>query len=101
MPALEQYFVLSGGRRFIASREAGRTEISAKITKQGSPDIHMQLRLDQHHSPKAQVARDSRYIIYSEYPIAVMGQEAPPIEVELLGSPGQPKSTPLTQVVLN
>jgi hypothetical protein len=95
-----QYYIKLGVRRCVAAREAGNPSIPAKIVESGKPDVYAWLSLDQLHSPKSEVARDYRYIRYTEYQTLVLKTVPPAIEVELLGSPGQTGSIPLSQVIL-
>jgi hypothetical protein len=95
-----QYFIKDGVRRSVAAREAGLSDIPARIVELGKPDFVTRIRLDQLHSPKPVVLRDLRYIRGVEYPTFVLKTEPPPIDVELLGTSGQGSSVPLSQVVL-
>ena len=90
----QKFFISNGVRRALASREAGRKTISAIIYREGRPpERRPRMRLDQLYSSKLVVEVDDRYTTIVP-PIAV------PIEVEALGTRGQQKSIPLTDVVL-
>jgi hypothetical protein len=95
-----QYYIKEGVRRSVATREAGLSDIPARIIELGKPDVVTRLLLDQLHSPKPFILRDLRYIRGVDYPTLVLKTEPPPIDVELLGTPGQGPSVPLSQVVL-
>lgn len=95
-----QYYISLGVRRAVAVREAGWSEIPAVLKEQGKPDVFFNVPLSQLHSPKARIQRDHRYIRFTEYPTLVLRSQPPPIEIELLGSPGQTASVPLAQVIL-
>jgi hypothetical protein len=95
-----QYYIKEGVRRSVAAREAGLPDIPARIIESGKPDVLTRLLLDQLHSPKPVILRDYRYVRGVEYPTLVLKTEPPPIDVELLGTPGQGASVPLSQVIL-
>lgn len=95
-----QYYILEGIRRCVAAREAGLKDIRAQIIRVGKPDVFARIPLDQLHSRKHWIPRDSRYIRYTEYPTLVLKTEPPPIAVEPLGLPGQQPSVPIPQVLL-
>jgi len=95
-----QYYIRQGVRRAVAAREAGLSEIPARLVEAGKPDVLLRVMLTQLHSPKRQIARDYRYIRNTEYPTQVLRTEPPPIEIEPLGAPGQSSSIALTQVLL-
>jgi hypothetical protein len=95
-----QYYIQQGVRRAVAAREAGLTEIPARLVEAGKPDMMLRVALTQLHSPKRQIARDYRYIRDSEYPTQVLKTEPPPIAIEPLGAPGQSSAIPLAQVLL-
>jgi hypothetical protein len=97
---LPQYYINQGVRRSIAAREEGLSDIPAIIVEDGKADVLTRIRLDQLHSPKREVLRDSRYIRDTEYPTRVLKTEPPPIFVEPLGAPGQGSSIPISQVAL-
>jgi hypothetical protein len=88
------YYISSGVRRAAAAREAGWRDIPATIYRLGHLPVTTRVPLDQLHSSKFEVDRDSRYIRNTEYPTAFLGTEPPPIELEPLGSPGQMRSIP-------
>ena|SRR5437899_5029426 len=95
-----QYYISAGVRRAVAAREAGWRDLPAIFKEQGKPDVLLRVPLDQLHSPKNCIPRDHRYIRFTEYPTLVLQSQPPPIEIELLGAPGQTASVPLRQVVL-
>ena len=97
---MPQYFIEQGVRRCVAAREAGLSDIPAIIYEPGKPPAKARIPLDQLHSPKTSVPRDARYIRYAEYPTLVLRTEPPPIHVQPLGLPRQPKSVPLRRVAL-
>jgi hypothetical protein len=58
-----QYYIKEGVRRAVAALAAGRCDIAAKIILTGQQvDLLTRLDLDQLHSPKTYILRDSRYI---------------------------------------
>jgi RHS repeat-associated protein len=85
------YFISGGVRRSLASQMNGVGHISATIVRAGQADVHTTLRLEQLYSPKFSVPYDSR-LFNIQPPIRI------PIEVQLLGIPGQPASIPLNKV---
>ncbi len=95
-----QYYIQAGVRRAFAALAAGRTDISATVYVGGKAGHTIRVRLDQLHSPKATILRDSRYIVRTEYPTAILKTEPPAIEVEPLGAPYQTASIPLARVRL-
>jgi hypothetical protein len=97
---MSQYYILQGVRRCVAAREAGLSDIPATIFEAGKSPVTTRLPLACLHSPKPSIARDYRYIRYSEYPAQVLRTEPDPIHVEPLGAPGQGRATPLSQVAL-
>lgn len=76
------YFILSGVRRSLATREAGRTDVPVVVVVSGQPDIHTRLPLDVLYTTKSAVPRDARYLRNSYHPTVVLGTEPPGIEVE-------------------
>lgn len=95
-----QYYVLDGVRRSVAARDAGLHDIPAQVQVPGQSDVWTRLDLDQLHSPKPFILRDSRYIRDTEYRTAVLKTQPPSILVEPLGSPGQTGSVPLGHVIV-
>ena len=95
-----RYYIRNGVRRAVAARQAGWADIPARFVEAGKPDVYFRVALNQLHSPKPQIARDYRYIRNTEYPTHVLRTQPPPIEIELLGLPGQFVPVPLAQVVL-
>jgi hypothetical protein len=100
MAAKSQYYIRDGVRRAVAARKAGWTSLPAQIVAAGQPDRFFRIELDQLHSPKKLILRDSRYIRDTEYRTIVLKTEPPPIEVAPLGESGQSASIPLSQVIL-
>ncbi len=100
MPSDPQYYIQAGVRRCVAALTAGLVDIPAWVYVDGQPPVLTRVRLDQLHSPKTQVDRNSRYIMHTEYPTCVLRTTPPPIEVQPLGSPRQTASIPLAQVRL-
>lgn len=88
-----QYFIESGVRRAVASREAGLSEIPATIYQEGQAPITTTLKLEQLHSPKPEISMDARYT-------AIQPPILTPIDVQPLGLPRQPPSVPLFDVKL-
>ena len=76
------YFILSGVRRSLATREAGRPDVPGVLVVSGQPDVHTRLPLDVLYTTKSVVPRDVRYLRDSYYPTVVLGAEPPGIEVE-------------------
>ena len=97
---MPQYFILDGVRRAVATREASLMDIPATIFDPGKSPVSKRIMLGELHSPKSFIPRDIRYIRNVEYPTQVLKTEPPPIFVEPLGLPGQGRTTPLLQVVL-
>lgn len=97
---MPQYFIEQGVRRSVAAREAGLPDIPAIIHEPGKPPTMARIPLDQLHSPKASIVRDSRYVRHTEYPTHVLKTAPPPIHVQPLGLPGQSVTTPLMKVAL-
>jgi hypothetical protein len=99
--ATTYYYILEGVRRSVAAREAGKTDILARVEERGKPDVFRRIALALLYSRKAEIMRDYRYIRDTEYPTLVLKTELPPISVEPLGLPGQdPNPTPLLRVAL-
>lgn len=95
------YLIMQGVRRAVAAREAGKADVPVVIHDPGKPDVVTRLSLDDLVTTKPSVARDTRYIRYTEYPTLVLGTEPPPIEVQPLGLPGQTgRAIPLRTVPL-
>jgi hypothetical protein len=92
--AKARYFILNGVRRALASREAGRKTVPAIIYQEGkAPKKRPRLRLSSLFASKATVELDLRFLRI-EPPIFS------PIEVEILGRRGQPRSVPLAKIRL-
>ena len=75
------YRIQQGVRRCVAVRNAGWTDVPARIVEDGRPDVFTRLPLSVIASGKASIPRDSRYIVDTEYKTAVLGTQPPPIEV--------------------
>jgi hypothetical protein len=98
-----QYYIANGVHRAVAARENHLRLIRACLVVAGQPDQIVYVSLDQLHSPKTFISRT--VTARRNYPVleAVMGTIAgrasiPPIEIQLLGAPGQTASIPLDQV---
>jgi hypothetical protein len=100
MAAQPQYYIREGVRRAVAARDAGWTSLLAQVVVAGQADQVLRVQLNQLHSPKKLILRDSRYIRDTEYRTTVLKTEPPPIEVAPLGESGQSAAIPLAQVVL-
>jgi hypothetical protein len=100
---MEEYFIEEGVRRAVAAREAGVTKIFAVVHEPGHPPKKMAVNIDALHSPKAAIsASDPRYLKAAQgMQTALARAGVPPIDVQLLGEPGQPRSIPLSQVRLD
>lgn len=97
-----QYYLAAGVRRAVAARELGWESISVKIKKSGAPDVFTDVPLSSLHSPKQSVSvADLRYLSVF-HGLSRPGERAKMIRVgvELLGSPGQTRSFPLSSVKL-
>jgi hypothetical protein len=94
-----QYFIQDGVRRAVATLAAGRSDIPAIIYEDGQPPYATRIPLSSLHSPKYSVSRNPRYINI-EYKIKMLGRELDPIAVEPLGVMGQPKSVPVSSVLI-
>ncbi len=100
---LPQYYIADGVHRAVAGRENGLRLLPARLVVQGQPDLLIYVSPDQLHSPNALIHR--RVTARRNYPAleAALATPAgraavPPIEVQLLGAPGQTASVPLAQV---
>jgi hypothetical protein len=89
----EEYYIANGVRRSVASRERGLNDIPATIVRPGQAPVNTTLKLNQLHSPKAQIPFDQRFLNIVP-PIHI------PIEVQPLGLAGQARNVPLSQVML-
>jgi hypothetical protein len=101
--ALPQYYIADGVHRAVAARENGLLLLRARLVVQGQPDLLIDVRPDQLHSPKVSISR--RVTARRNYPALVAalstptGKAAvPPIEIQPLGAPGQTASVPLALV---
>jgi hypothetical protein len=95
-----EYYIQDGVRRAVAAREAGWSDIPARLIEQGKADLFFRVALSQLYSPKDFILRDYRYIRNVEYPTLVLRTQPPAIEIEQLGTPGQSAVVPLAQVIL-
>jgi hypothetical protein len=95
---MPNYYISAGVRRALAARELGRPDIQARVIEPGVSDRLVRLPLASLHSPKPTVARDWRYLRVLRAMAA--GATIDPIDVELLGRPGQSASVPLTTVTV-
>jgi hypothetical protein len=100
---MEEYFIEEGVRRAVAAREADLTKILAIVHEPGQPPKKMTVQIDALYSPKASVrASDLRYQKAFQGMQSAQGRaKIPPIDVQFLGDPGQPRSIPLHQVQLD
>jgi hypothetical protein len=89
----EKLYVLDGVRRALAVREADRRTIWALYHQAGTRSVLRRVRLDRLYSPKATVEQDARFF-------RIRPPIDKPIEVELLGLPGQLPAVPLAKVKL-
>lgn len=89
----EKFYILSGVRRAVAAREAGRRTIRAIIHRSRTPSVLRRVELKRLFSPKAHIEVDARFFRILP-PIKI------PIEIEPLGEPGQLPVVPLTKVKL-
>lgn len=89
----DRYYIQSGVRRAVASQQRLLSEIPAVIYQPGRTPVKSRLNLNQLYSPKAEITLDQRFL-------AIVPPIHTPIEVELLGLPGQLPSVPVSQVRL-
>src|SRR5882757_2550421 len=89
----EEYYIANGVRRCVASREPGLNAIPATIVRPGQAPVNTTLKLNQLHSPKAQITLDQRFL-------TIVPPIHTPIEVQPLGLSGQARNVPLSQVML-
>jgi hypothetical protein len=95
------YFVLSGVRRCLATREAGRPAVPVAVVVSGRPDVHTRLTLAELFTTKSTVPRDARYLRNSYHPTVVLGTEPPGVEVEPVYDANRLKRlTPIPAVLL-
>jgi hypothetical protein len=87
----ESFYIQDGVRRAVASREAGRRTIPAIIYQEGRKPKGQSVKLSQLHSPKHKLPVDDRFFRITP-PISI------PIQIELLGLPGQLPTVPLAKV---
>ena len=99
-----QYYVAGGVRRSVAAREAGAVALPATLFRDGHAPQNTMAPLAALHVPfdKSVVSRSHpRYRrVEGELPRILAGTLAAPIEVQLLGAPGQSASVPLARVRL-
>ena len=76
------YFILSGVRRGLATRQAGRADVPVAVVVSGQPDVYSRLPLTELFTTKSTVPRDARYLRNSYHPTEILGTEPPGIEVE-------------------
>jgi hypothetical protein len=100
--AIAQFYIANGVRRAVAARECGLQSILALWKQAGQPDQLIDVLLAQLHSPKDVVdGSHPRYLrIVQGMSSRASRARIPPIEIELLGSPGQSGSVPLEKVKL-
>ena len=88
-----KFYILSGVRRALATRESGRKTIRAVVYREGHAPVRRRVRLSRLYSPKAEVKDDDRFWVIQP-PILVS------IDVEPLGTRAQTASVPLSRVRL-
>jgi hypothetical protein len=98
-----QYYIADGVYRAVAARENGLLLFPARLVAQGYADRFIYVSPDQLHSPKASISRSvtsRRNYSALEAALATPAGRAavPPIEIQMLGAPGQTASVPLPQV---
>lgn len=88
----ERFYIHSGVRRAVASRDWGRKTVPAFIYREGMrPEYRARMRLGQLYSPKDTVNDDDRFVL-------IVPPIRTPIEVEPLGAPNQTRAVPLARV---
>jgi hypothetical protein len=95
---MPNYYISAGVRRALAATELGRPDIQARVIELGVSDRLVRVPLASLHSPKPTVVRDWRYLRVLRATAA--GATIDPIDVELLGRPGQSASVLLTTVTV-
>jgi hypothetical protein len=93
---MQMYRIGEGVRRSVAAREAGHSDILARVKGSGEPT---RIPLDQLLSPKASIARDNRFI-NALRGIMTRDPAVPPIEVSPLGPDIPANLTPVSNVRL-
>ena len=97
-----QYYIEDGVHRAVAARENGLRMIPAFLNVDGQPRQKIFAALAALHSPKQAISRSDPRYRFSQLEAAMataLGRsKIPPISLQPLGAPSQPRSIPLSQV---
>jgi hypothetical protein len=101
---MEEYYIEAGVHRAVAIRENGLHLIPAILYEPGQLPRSLSVSLDQLHTSRRTISRSDPRHNYSGLERAmgtILGRSRmPPIELQPLGLHGQPRTVPLSQVVI-
>lgn len=101
---MDEFFVEDSVHRAVAARENGLSVVPAILYVPGQPPRAMWVALDQLHSPRPSVSRSDprhNYPALEQAMGTALGRSRMlPIQLQPLGLPGQPATTPLKQVTV-